>query len=102
MKAKPTSQGVAPIPALMTAEQVDELLGVARGYTAKLVRRRKLRASRVGKHLRIRGVDVLAFLDAQPSHDAEGNPLGIEGQQLPVPPAGQRFAKPASGGDDAA
>lgn len=103
MKPKSPSDGVAPIPAIMTPKESDALLGVGAGYSLKLVRNGKLRASRVGKTLRIRGVDLLDFLASQPSHDADRNPLGVAGQKLPVPPAGTRFGRSRpSGGNDAA
>jgi hypothetical protein len=45
------------------------------------VRKGQLRAARIGRALRIRGVDLLAFLDAHPARDANGKPLRADGNE---------------------
>jgi len=99
VKSQP-SEGVAAIPAIMSAETAANLLGVRVTYIAKLCRTGKLRASRVGKTLRIRGVDLLAYMDAQPSHDRSGRALGCEGRPLQLAPPTHRFGRPLPPGDD--
>jgi excisionase family DNA binding protein len=80
----------------MTTDQAAALLCVRPQYVVKLVRARKLRASRIGKNLRILGTELQRFMLAQPSHDEDGHALGADGQPLPAPPSGHPFGRTSS------
>lgn len=63
---------------LLTPREVAEVMRVSTMTVYRLIKSGDLPAIRVGKHLRIRGNDVVAFLDARrvPAPDHEGKEGG--------------------------
>ena len=63
---------------LLTPREVAEVMRVSTMTVYRLIKSGELPAIRVGKHLRIRGNDVVAFLDARqvpvPDRAQEGGP----------------------------
>lgn len=53
---------------LLTPREVAEVMRVSTMTVYRLIKSGQLRAIRVGKHLRIRGNDVVEFLDARVVH----------------------------------
>ncbi len=58
---------------LLTPREVAEVMRVSTMTVYRLIKSGELRAIRVGKHLRIRGNDVAAFLDARVVHATVGD-----------------------------
>jgi excisionase family DNA binding protein len=65
----------------MDSRKAADVLGVDVGFVMRAVRKGQLRAARIGRALRIRGVDLLAFLDAHPARDEHGKPLRADGNE---------------------
>lgn len=63
-----TMSAVEQIPALLTTADAARITRLTAWSIRKLVRRGVLPASRVGRTLLIKGTDLLAWIDASPSH----------------------------------
>ena len=68
---------------LLTPREVAEVMRVSTMTVYRLIKSGQLRAIRVGKHLRIRGNDVVEFLDARVVHTPRPRP-GREGGTWPA------------------
>ena len=72
---------------LLTPREVAEVMRVSTMTVYRLIKAGDLPAIRVGKHLRIRGEEVAAFLDARvvetPTH-TRATPRRAEGKPWPV------------------
>ena len=67
---------------LLTPREVAEVMRVSTMTVYRLIKSGQLRAIRVGKHLRIRGNDVVEFLDARVVHAPSAS--GREGGPWPA------------------
>ncbi len=59
---------------LLTPREVAEVMRVSTMTVYRLIKSGELRAIRVGKHLRIRGADVVTFLDDRVVHTPVDDP----------------------------
>lgn len=67
------------IPAVMDSERAGEIVGGDSKLIRREVREGRLKAYRVGRELRIRGVDLLEWLERRPARGKHGEPLNQDG-----------------------
>ncbi len=63
----PFNWPIQPIPAVMTTEEVAELLRCSVEAVGRYVHRHELEAIQIGRERRFRGVDVLDFVNSRPT-----------------------------------